>query len=156
MLFRSALGGAALPSLQLHRAAEEMHYTREDKPFGQVDIVHEGAGYGLYRLRVKPGGFIPTHVHRVMEESELVLGTGLLLQGQPVARGTAFHWPRGFAHRYDNPTDTEQTVLCVDRPRFSPDDEVEVPAPAGGLAPVRGQSYYPPEEPSAGGGGGRG
>ncbi len=147
-----ALGVRAIPSIQLHRTAEEMVYAHEDKPFGRVDIVHEGAGYGIYRLRVKPGGTIPTHVHQRMEESELVLGAGLLLQGQPVARGTAFRWPRGFAHRYDNPTATEQTVLCVDRPSFIPSDEVETPPPEGGLARAEGAAYYPPEDASHGGG----
>ncbi|MFP2928052.1 dihydroneopterin aldolase [Pyxidicoccus sp. 3LG] len=144
-----ALGGLAVPSLQIHRTAEEMEYAKEEKPFGRVDIIHEGAGYGVYRLRVKPGGTIPTHVHQQMEESELVLGPGLLLQGRPVERGMAFHWQRGFPHRYDNPTATEQTVLCVDRPRFIPSDEVETEPPAEGLAPVTGFSYYPLEAPVA-------
>ncbi|MCP3139825.1 dihydroneopterin aldolase [Pyxidicoccus xibeiensis] len=144
-----ALGGLTVPSLQIHRTAEEMEYAWEDKPFGRVDIIHEGAGYGVYRLRVKPGGTIPTHVHQQMEESELVLGPGLLLQGKPVERGMAFHWQRGFPHRYDNPTATEQTVLCVDRPRFIPADEVETEPPAEGLAPVTGYSYYPHEAPVA-------
>jgi dihydroneopterin aldolase len=148
-----ALAGRATPSLQVHRTAEEMRYTVEDKPFGHVDIIHESEGYGIYRLRIKPGGTIPTHVHRVMEESELVLGAGLLLQGRPVARGMAFHWPRGFAHRYDNPSACEQTVLCVDRPRFVPSDEVEIDAPAEGLAPAQGRSCYLPEEPATAGGG---
>ncbi len=144
-----ALGGHVVPSLQVHRTAEEMEYQREEKPFGRVDIIHEGAGYGVYRLRVKPGGTIVTHVHRQMEESELVLGPGMLLQGKPVERGMAFHWPQGFPHRYDNPTAIEQTVLCVDRPSFIPSDEVEVEPPPEGLAPAKGVSYYPHESPVA-------
>ncbi|AKQ70766.1 Dihydroneopterin aldolase [Myxococcus hansupus] len=146
-----ALGGLAVPSLQIHRTAEEMVYGREDKSFGRVDIIHEGTGYGVYRLRVKPGGSIPSHVHQQMEESELVLGPGLLLQFKPVARGMAFHWPRGFVHRYDNPSATEQTVLCVDRPGFIPSDEVETEPPSTGLAPVTGHSYYPLDEPAVAG-----
>lgn len=141
-----ALAGRVIPSLQVHRTAEEMHYPFEEKPFGRVDIIHESEGYGVYRLRIKPGGVIPTHRHQVMEESELVLGSGLLLQGQAVARGMGFRWPRGLAHRYDNPTTTEQTVLCVDRPRFMPSDEREVEAPAEGLSLVQGHAYYPADE----------
>ena len=138
-----ALAGAALPSLQLHRRASECAYLVEDKGFGQVDIVHEGPSHGIYRLRVKPGGCIPTHVHRVMEEHELVLGNGLLLQGRPIQRGTAFHWPRDFPHRYDNPTGVAQTVLCVDSPAFIPSDEVEVDVPTAALLPHPGTPYYP-------------
>jgi len=141
-----ALGGRAVPSLQVHRTAEEMHYEVEDKSFGRVDIIHESQGYGIYRLRIRPGGVISAHVHQTMEESELVLGGALLLQGKPVARGLAFHWPRGFVHRYDNPSAVEQTVLCVDRPRFIASDEVETEVPAEGLLPLEGRSYYPPED----------
>ncbi len=138
-----ALGGRAVPSLQVHRAAEEMHYPVEDRPFGRVDIVYEGEGYGIYRLRIRPGGTLSTPQPSVVEASELVLGAGLKLQGQPVTRGMAFHWPRGFAHRYDNPGECEQTVLRVDRPRGVSSGEAEVEAPS------EGRSYYPAEEPTA-------
>ena len=141
-----ALGGRAIPSLQVHRTADEMHYTAEDKPFGRVDILHESEGYGVYRLRIRPGGAISPHVHQMMEESELVLGAGLLLQGKPVARGLAFQWPRGFVHRYDNPSEGVQTILCVSRPRFIPVDEVETAVPVEGLLPMEGRSYYPLED----------
>jgi FolB domain-containing protein len=138
-----ALGRAGLASLQVHRTADEYHYTVEEKPFGQVDIVFQDEHVGIYRLRIAPGRTIPVHEHRVMEEAELVLGHGLLLQGRPVPAGTGFRWSRRFPHRYDNPRELEQTVLCVDRPAFIPDDEVEVPEPAGGLVPVEGRAYYP-------------
>jgi FolB domain-containing protein len=138
-----ALTGGALASLTVHRAAGEYVYRAEEKDFGRVDIVYEGEGLGIYRLRVRPGGAIATHEHREMDETEMVLGGALLLQGRPVPAGTAFRWPKRFAHRYDNPGAVEQTILCVDRPAFIPHDEVEVPAPDGGLAPVTGIPYYP-------------
>lgn len=138
-----ALPGQAVPSVQLHRRADELHFAVEQKSFGAVDVLHESGTFGIYRLRIKPGGCIPTHVHRVMEEHELVLGAGLQLQKAPVRRGTAFKWPRDFAHRYDNPTDTEQTVLCVDSPPFIPTDEVQVSAELASLESVPSQSYYP-------------
>ncbi|MDY7228833.1 dihydroneopterin aldolase [Hyalangium rubrum] len=136
-----ALSARAIPSLQVHRAAEEMHYAGEDTPFGHVDVIHEGHGYGIYRLRIKPGGTLPAHAHQKLEESELVLGPGLLLQGQPVARGQSFHWPQGAAHQYDNPSPTEQSVLRVDRPRLASSHEVEAREPAS----LQSRSYYPPE-----------
>jgi len=141
-----ALGGAAVPGLQVHRTAEELGYAEREAPFGHVDVLHEGVGYGLYRLRVRPGGVIPAHGQAGVEESELVLGAGLLLQGHAVGSGTAFHWPRGFPHRYDNPTGREQTVLCVARPRLMLSEERVTEPPAQGLAPARGYAYYPPEE----------
>lgn len=150
-----ALGGGAVPSVVIHRRAGEYRFAVEHKPFGQVDVLYEDEGAGIYRLRIRPGGAIATHEHREMDESELVLGGALLLQGQPVAAGTGFKWPRQHPHRYDNPAATEQTVLCVDRPAFIPHDEVEVDAPASGLARPEGTAYYPagatevqPERPS--------
>ena len=55
-----------------------------------------------------------------------MLGDGLLCQGQRCPPGTVHRWPRGAAHTYFNPTDRSQTVLCVDSPRFMPEDEIEV------------------------------
>ncbi len=140
-----ALGGLAVPSLQVHRTAEEWTYPSEEKPFGRVDTLHEGTGYGVYRLRVRPGGVItPEDRQPGMEESDLVLGPGLLLQGQPVERGMAFQWPRGFPHRYENPSATEQTVLRVRRPRSgAPGEQAPPPEPPTGV------SYYSHESPVA-------
>lgn len=135
-----ALGGARA-SLEIARRASDVRYEHEEKPFGTVDVIAESSECGIYRLRIAPGRAIPTHVHRVMEESELVLGSGLLLQGAPVAAGTVHHWPRDFAHRYDNASDTEQSILCIDRPRFIPDDELEVDAT---LERANGERMYPP------------
>jgi dihydroneopterin aldolase len=141
-----ALEGAARPSLTVHRTPDDFRYEREEKPFGEVDVIYQDRAVGIYRLRIGPGKSIVTHEHRQMEEAEMVLGGGLLLQGQPVPPGTAFRWPRHFPHRYDNPQDAEQTVLCVDRPAFIPEDEVEVPVPEGGLQVLHGVSYYPSGE----------
>lgn len=138
-----ALAGGVVPSLTVHRHKDEVQLEVEHKPFGQVDVVHVSPGCGIYRLRIAPGRSIPTHEHRVMEERELVLGDGLLLQGERVPAGAGVTWPKGLPHRYDNPTDGEQTVLCVDRPAFLPDDEVEVEEPEGGLVLPPLLSYYP-------------
>jgi dihydroneopterin aldolase len=121
-----ALAGRAIPSVEIRREAREFELTVEKSKFGVVDIVFERPELGIYRLNVEPKASIPLHVHRQMHESELVLTDGLLCQGKPVAVGSMFHWPHGAAHRYDNPTDRVQTVLCVDSPRFIPGDEVEV------------------------------
>lgn len=121
-----ALDGRATPKLTIVRDASWVTLTHEEKPFGTVDIIHETKDAGIYRLNVAPGKGIPLHIHRKMRESEMVLGDGLLCQGKPVWPGTVHRWPRGAAHRYDNPTDRYQTVLCVDSPPFIPADEIEV------------------------------
>ena len=116
-------------------------FREEEKSFGRVDILFEDATLGLYRLRVAPGAYIPAHVHHVMREYEMVLGSELLLQGKPVRAGEVFAWPVGFPHRYDNPSSLQQAILCIDHPPFAEGDEVEVDVPMTALPPVVGRSY---------------
>lgn len=131
----TALPRGILPALTVHRTFSEVKYREEQKPFGRVDIVYETPRCGIYRLRIAPQRSIPTHVHRRMDEYEMILGKHLLLQNQPVAVGTQIAWPRDFPHRYDNPSSVEQTILCIDRPAFIPDDEIEVHVPLSALTP---------------------
>jgi len=137
-----ARAGGAVPSLTIRRERAEFTLEVEDKAFGKVDVVHVTKGCGVYRLRVAPQQSIPIHVHRIMDERELVLGDKLHLQGRPVRSGTAIHWPHHLPHRYDNPSDTEQTILCVDRPSFIADDEVPAAEPDGGLVMPSTQHYW--------------
>lgn len=139
-----ALRSFAIPSLEIERSASCCTFDVEEKPFGTVDVIYETKGAGIYRLNIAPGHSIPLHVHQQMRESEMVLGDGLLCQGEPCAPGTVHRWPRGAAHSYANPTDRYQTILCVDSPRFMPEDEIEV---AGEPADVPAE---PPWGPIAG------
>ncbi len=134
-----ALRGLATPSLEIRRAAEWVTLSHEDKPWGTVDVISETNDAGIYRLNVAPGKGIPLHIHREMRESEMVLSRGLQCQLRDIAPGTVHRWPRGAAHRYDNPTDKWQSILCVDIPRFIPEDEIEVegePADVPAEAPM--------------------
>lgn len=138
-----ALGGNPVPSLEIHRVREELALEVEEQAWGRVDVIHHGQDCGIYRLRVAPGRSIPTHVHRVMDERELILGPHLLVQGRPVAPGSAFRWPQNLPHRYDNPGKVEGSILCVDRPNFIPADEIEVHMAAEELPWVEPVSFYP-------------
>ena len=115
-----------MPYLEVWREASEVTLRTETATFGRVDIVHETSEAGIYRLNVAPHSAIPLHIHKQMRESELLLSDGLLCQGEPVAAGTVFHWPLDTPHRYENPSGRYQTILCVDSPRFIPEDEIEV------------------------------
>jgi dihydroneopterin aldolase len=130
-----ALGGHAVPFLEIRRDASDVSLEVEHTRFGQVDIVFEGSEVGIYRLNVAPHTSIPLHVHRVMRESEMVLTDGLLCQGARVAPGTVHSWPLGAAHRYDNPTARHQTILCVDSPPFIEADEIEVEGEPAAVSP---------------------
>lgn len=140
-----ALGGNGTPSLEIHRDASEVKLGHESKPFGTVDVVHETKSEGIYRLNVAPGRSIPLHVHREMQESEMALGDGLLLNGRAIATGTVHRWPHGAAHVWSNPTERWQSILCVDSPPFLQHDEVEV---EGEPAHVEPEPPFLPLHPS--------
>lgn len=139
-----ALRGFATPSIALTRTAEWARFAGEEKAWGTVDVIHETRDAGIYRLNIAPGRGIPLHVHRAMRESEMVLTRGLQCQGEETPPGTVRRWPLGAAHRYDNPTDRWQSLLCVDMPRFMPDDEVQVEGEVADVPPE------PPWGPMAG------
>jgi dihydroneopterin aldolase len=128
-----ALGGKGLPTLQVKRQACATSYRRETKSFGTVDVILETREVGLYRLNIAPRNGIALHVHRKMEEAEFVLSDGLLCQGEVAKRCDVRVWPRGLAHRYDNPTDAAKSLLCVDRPPFEESDETPVEGVPGDL-----------------------
>ncbi len=122
----SALKSEAVPSLTVQRTKDQVSVGLETNNFGKVDIIHESSDCGIYRLRIPPGGHIPAHYHEIMAEGEIPLSDGLLLQHALVPAGLAHFWPHKFVHRYDNPTDIERTILCVNRPAFIPADEIEI------------------------------
>lgn len=137
-----ALSGAAVPTLEIRRDLSDYRFVTETKSFGHVDVVFETKECGVYRERIHPRTVLPTHVHHHLDESELVLGDGLLLQGEPVSAGTAHTWPRGFPHRYENITDIEQSFLCIDRPAFLPTDEIEVDVPVSTLHRTESMRFF--------------
>lgn len=125
------LPGDAVPSIQVHADTDALDYVREDKPWGTVDVIGETRLLGLYRLNVAGGQEIPTHVHRVMHESELVLSPAL--HGwrddeppRPLQVGERFDWPHDRPHGYRNVASAPAGILCMDRPPFLPHDEVTV------------------------------
>ena len=137
-----ALAGRAVPEIGIRRQRTDFPPNLEVKPFGFVDVVFESPECGVYRERISPRTVLPTHVHRHLDEMELTLGSGLLLQGTPVAAGVAHAWPRNHPHRWENPTDVEQSFLCVDRPKFIHTDEVEVDVPVGELVRTPPEIYF--------------
>jgi len=137
-----ALGGRAVPEITVRRQRSDFPPNLETKTFGFVDVIFESPECGVYRERVSPRTVLPTHVHRHIDEMELALGGGLLLQGAPVAAGVAHEWPRDHAHRWENPTDVEQSFLCVDRPKFIHTDEIEVDVPVHELVRTSPETFF--------------
>jgi dihydroneopterin aldolase len=116
----------ATASIDITRVASWAKFVEEKKTFGTVDIIHETADAGVYRLNIAPYSRIPMHVHQKMRESEFILTSGLLCQHQPAPKGSVRRWPFDTPHLYENPGDRWQSILCIDIPRFEPSDEILV------------------------------
>lgn len=106
-------------------AADEIEIQKETNEFGSVDIIYEQDAYGIYRLLIAPNKQIPPHFHKQMDEIELILGNDLLLQNKKVKAGLCVHWPKNFLHTYQNTSNKTQLVLCIDKPKFIPQDEIK-------------------------------
>jgi dihydroneopterin aldolase len=114
----------------------------EHNDFGRVEVIHVSDTLGVYWLRVFPGRSIPTHVHRIMDEWEMILTEGLHIQNEPGMPGSARHWPKDFPHKYENRTEQEQVILCVDRPAFLPEDEIVLPLEDSELQIIDSKNLY--------------
>jgi len=126
------LPGSARPRVDVWAAAEELEFGREDKEWGSVEIIDESRLFGLYRLNVAPGQEIPNHVHRRMREAELVLTEGLVgwrdgAEPTSLEVGTVFEWKLDQPHGYRCVGPEAGSILCMDAPPFSAEDEVVVP-----------------------------
>jgi dihydroneopterin aldolase len=123
-----ALPPPATAQIAIERAADPGRIAAERGPFGAVDVIFDDPEVAIYRLSVAPDAEVPPRVEGRRREHELVLTRGLVVDGREVFPGTAFHWPAGAPHYYQNPTSAHQTILCIDAPSRPPADEKVVGA----------------------------
>ena len=77
-----------------------------------------------------------------MSEAELILDPGLGVRMKFCAPGLGHFWPRELVHTYKNTTDTEASILCVDKPKFIREDEVESELPLGERTLAQPTRYF--------------
>ena len=143
-----AMGGNALPTITIRRERSDFDYEVENQVFGHVDIIYEIDALGIYELRIAPGAAIPRHYHRQMDEAELILDQGVMCQSEILTPGIAHFWPKELVHTYKNTTEGEVSILCIDRPKFIRDDEVESDQPLGERSAASPARYFGEETPA--------
>jgi FolB domain-containing protein len=125
-----ALADGARAVVESSALASDQLYLQERKDWGTVDVIGETGRAGLYRLNIHPGQRLPTHYHRRMRESELVLDPGLVgFWGGDVTAlsvGQRYRWKAEEVHGYGNPSGCTASLLCIDQPAFIPEDETVI------------------------------
>lgn len=109
-----ALEGSAIASLQVERDASWAHIRREVTSFGSVDVIHQSREAGIYRVNIAPRQDVDLFEHGAAHESELVLTSGLVASGEPIAEGARRSPGQGAPRRVVNPTRRWQSILAVD------------------------------------------
>src|SRR5664279_636627 len=128
--------GRAAPLLQVNRQRSAITYPIRARTFGIVHVVHETPQFGIYRLSLAPGSNVPLHMHRRLQEAEMLLSEGVWVQDAPGPRGSIRLWPQYFPHSYYNPTEKTQSILCVCRPTYCQSDEILVNGKAAPIAVI--------------------
>ena len=98
------------------RAWQRARAEERTVPGGALDVLLETKDARIHRVTVAPGMGALLQAPPRAQAVELVIGAGLLCQGQPAPPGAVYHWPAGAALRYDNPTTEPQAVLRVEVP----------------------------------------
>ena len=83
-----------------------------------------------------------------MDEAELILDQGVMCQSEILTPGIAHFWPKELVHTYKNTTEGEVSILCIDRPKFIRDDEVESDQPLGERSAASPARYFGEETPA--------
>lgn len=134
------LHGQAIPCIEVSRHRSDITYRVKARSFGSLHVVHETPNIGIYRLNLAPGQSVPLHIHPMLQEAEMILSDGVLVQNVAGSRGSIRLWPKCFPHGYENPTPETQGILCLCRPSYSEAGEVLV---QGQAAPIK--AYAPSE-----------
>ncbi len=132
--------GQAIPCLEISRHRDDMDYRVKERSFGVLHVAHETPNIGIYRLDLAPGQSVPLHMHPMLQEAEMLLSDGILVQNVAGSRGSIRLWPKCFPHGYENPTEETQGILCLCRPSYSDAGEVLV---HGQASPIK--AYAPSE-----------
>jgi dihydroneopterin aldolase len=130
------LAGQALPGVQVTRRAVDVSYSALQTAYGTLDVVHETPELGIYRKNLAPGASVPVHLHRNHQEAEMLISHGVRVQNGAGTLGSVRLWPSDCPHGYGNPTDMTQSVLCVSRPPYTPEDEILVQGEGIPVAPL--------------------
>jgi mannose-1-phosphate guanylyltransferase/mannose-1-phosphate guanylyltransferase/mannose-6-phosphate isomerase len=98
------------------------------RPWGFYQGLHEGEGFQVKRLTVKPGGRLSLQKHAKRSEHWTVVdGTAMVTVGEktfPLSANEGAYIPLGAVHRLENKTDKMMTVIEVQCGAYLGEDDI--------------------------------
>jgi mannose-6-phosphate isomerase len=112
----------------------------DERPWGNFQVLDEGAGYKVKRIVVLPGKRLSYQKHAERSEHWMVVaGRGTVtLDGRetPVAIGQTVDVPEGTAHRIENTGDQNLVFIEIQRGSYLGEDDIVRLQDDYGRAPV--------------------
>jgi mannose-6-phosphate isomerase len=107
---------------------EAMVIEAEERPWGVFEVLAEGEGYKVKRIRVKPRQRLSLQAHRHRDEHWVVVsGEALLTCGDQnlkrISNESAFI-PAGTIHRIANPGDSDLVLIEVQYGPYLGEDDI--------------------------------
>jgi mannose-6-phosphate isomerase len=100
----------------------------DERPWGNFQVLDEGAGYKVKRIVVLPGKRLSYQKHAERSEHWMVVaGRGTVtLDGRqtPVVIGQTVDVPEGTAHRIENPGDQNLVFIEIQRGSYLGEDDI--------------------------------
>jgi mannose-6-phosphate isomerase len=100
----------------------------DERPWGNFQVLDEGAGYKVKRIVVLPGKRLSYQKHAERSEHWMVVaGSGTVtLDGRetPVAIGQTVDVPEGTAHRIENTGDQNLVFIEIQRGSYLGEDDI--------------------------------
>jgi mannose-6-phosphate isomerase len=102
---------------------------RDERPWGDYEVVDEGQGYLVKRITVRPGQRISYQRHESRAEHWFVVsGSGVATvdgEERHVSQGSALDIPVGAAHRIASDDDSSLTFIEVQTGDYLGEDDIE-------------------------------
>lgn len=125
---RSGEVGALVKALRAAGVTQGHAAARDHRPWGWFEVLAEGPGFKVKRIRVSEGGVLSlqSHAHRA-EHWVVVEGVARVTidaQARFVAENQSVYVPQGARHRLENPGDRPLTLIEVQTGSYLGEDDI--------------------------------
>ena len=141
------MGGNALPTMRFVENGLILTMRSKNQVFGHVDIIYEiDALEFMSSALLQDPQFLRIIIVKWTKPS--LSWTRCDVPRWILTPGIAHFGRKELVHTYKNTTEGEVSILCIDRPKFIRDDEVESDQPLGERSATSPARYFGEETPA--------